>query len=153
MNKQQDLKSLGLIHLAMLAGQIMICFVINFVANENSGTNEMLRYIGPIISIATITMSFVLYNKSKAEGQSLENLEKKAAHFRSAYIVRMALLEGGNLMLVIFMFLDFGSKWIYLIFFAVGIGVFTLIRPTLEVFAEDYRLDSAEKRKMEETSF
>ena len=139
-----DFRALGILYLALLLGPLFMLMAAMIVGNGGANM-ELFQTIGPIISVMTIALSFVVYNMRKTKGQELSDLDEKFLHFRTSIIIRSAMLEFGNIILVSFVFLD-ASDWIYLIFFAIGMGVLLLVKPTLRTFIEDYKLNDEETR-------
>jgi len=146
-----DFRTLGILYLALLLGPIFMLITIMAMGNREMTDMELFRTIGPVISVITMALSFVIYNSRKTQGQQILDLHEKFLHFRTSTIIRSALLEGGNILLVMFMLLD-SSDWIYLIFFAVSTGVFLLVKPTPSTFIEDYKLKDGEARAIKDLS-
>lgn len=138
-NIKDHLKQLNIIYLALIAGQIMMCGIFLLLKIQEGGeTTSTYIYIGPLISIATITAAFAIHKTHKNKARKLTIEEEKLGHHRVSNITRWALLEGGNLINVIFFYLE--GNYIYLMFFALGMIAFTMFRPTEKVFKEEYRI-------------
>ena len=144
-----DFRALGILYLALLLGPLFMLMIILTVDNNEMDGIELFRTIGPVISVLTMALSFVIYNSRKVQGQQIMDVDEKFLHFRTSIILRSALLEGGNLLLIMFMFLD-SSDWIYLIFFAVSMGVFILVKPTPSTFITDYKLKDRDAQAIQD---
>ncbi|MEM1319066.1 MAG: hypothetical protein AAGG75_02355 [Bacteroidota bacterium] len=144
-----NFKSLQVLFLALLGGQLTMCIAFCIITGLRAGfsTEGIFWALGAIISISTIIIGVLLYNQRITKGVMLTGLSDKLAHYRGTVITRLALVEGGNIVLMVFMFLDNGST-IYLIFFAFGVGVFIYFRPTAEAFIQDYKLKAKEEEEL-----
>lgn len=134
---KDHLKNLNVLYLALIAGQVLICGIFLFltIQGKEEATSHYI-FIGPLLSIATITAAFMLYNTHKKQAKKIKDEDEKLLHHRSTNIIRWALLEGGNLINVILFFLE--GNYIYLLFFAMGLLAFLMLRPTEKAFKEEY---------------
>jgi len=152
---QEQVKQLGILYLALIAGQIGM-FIVLFFVIENNPTETTDGALGggfmPLIislfSVMSIAMAFLIYNKRKENGRQLEGgLHDKLAHFRTSFMVRAAVIEGVNfLALIVYFFID--DNYLYLVIFAIGISAFFLIRPTIDRLIEDYQLSANEQSEL-----
>lgn len=132
-------KNLNLIYLALISGQLLMCGVFVFISMHKAATaSSILIYIAPIVSIGTITVAFLLRNNHSAEAQELKDDKEKINHFRSSHIIRWALLEGGNLCMLIFFYLE--GHYLYLFLFACGMAAFAYLKPKENTLKEDYNI-------------
>lgn len=159
---QEFLKSLNILHLALLGGQVMIFVVLYFALDTSSESENSSMVVGGIdeIAIAFMTFfvlavgaSFFLFNKRKEEGKNLKGtLMDKLSHYRSSFVLRAALLEGANLsMLLIYFFVS--KNIVLLILFAIGAALFLMIRPTASRIIEDYQLSHGEQSQLRPSLF
>lgn len=159
---QEHLKSMNILYLALLGGQLMMFVMLYFAFEtpEEAGNDVSVAGGFDIITIAMIFffvsaagMSFFLYNKRKQEGQNLKSsLMEKLTHYRSSFILRLALLEGANLtMLLIYFFVS--KNMIFLILFGLGIALFLMARPTVDRIVQDYQLSGSEQRELSPSHF
>ena len=77
-------------------------------------------------------------------------LEEKLEHYRASFITRAALLEGSNLVALLFYFF-IERNYFYLVLFALGMGAFALIRPTVDRIIEDYQLSTSEQSELQDS--
>jgi len=153
----EEFRSINILYLAMLAGQVMIAGVLYFVGtgSETVDSNALVKggidsmvIIGISIFVAAVSASFVLFNKRKVEGSGLQgSLMDKLRHYRSSFVLRAALLEGPNLMMIVFYFF-LKSNIVFLLLFAVGIVLFLMIRPTVDRITQDYQLSGMEQSEL-----
>lgn len=150
---KEILKSLNIIYIALIGGQLILFAIIMYLMNDsgiapNAENLRMLRMFIPVVSVSTVAMSYVLYNKRREQGVELDNLTMKTSHYRVSNILRWAIVESGNMFALIAVFLT-GSNF-FLIFFFLGIGVFIVYRPNISGFVQDYSLNSGEEKVLRE---
>ncbi len=152
---QNEFKSIYIFYYALLAGQVLIALVISYlmIGSEISFGWEMsspFYLIAPVLMLGSITVSSILFSKRIDEAKSIRGgLHSKLEHYRSSIILRSGLLEGANLVCIIFYYLE--QNYFFLLLFFIGFGVFLLVRPSEEMFKEKYRLTEEERmefRKM-----
>jgi hypothetical protein len=143
----KTMKSLNVIYLALILGQLAFMAVAIFIANDSLPDVEnmsLLRTFIPVVSVSTVAISYVIYNKRREQGAELDDLTAKTLHYRTSNIIRWAVVEAGNLFAVVSVLLT-GSMF-FLIFFALGMGVFLVYRPTIKGFVNDYNLSTSEEK-------
>ena len=154
---QEQIKQMGILYLALIAGQLGMFAVLFFVAGNiisepESGDGAIggssLALIFALFCMMAIGMSFFIYNKRKESGRQLTgDLVEKLTHYRASFMVRAALIEGANLLaLIVYFFIE--SNYVLLLLFAIGIAAFLLIRPTIDRIVEDYQLSSSEQSEL-----
>ncbi|MFK7773648.1 MAG: hypothetical protein AB8F94_15970 [Saprospiraceae bacterium] len=145
-----EFKGNYIIYYALVAGQVLIALVISFLMMGNEITfgwdmSNPFHLIAPILMLSSISMSSFLFTKKMEEAKNIKGLFSKLAHYRSAIILRSAVIEGVNLACIIFYFLE--QNYFFLLLFFIGLGVFLLVRPSEEFFREKYRLTEEERIK------
>jgi len=95
-----------------------------------------------------IMISHYLYSNKIREGKKLKGFEEKLTHYRASNILRWALLEGVNLINLIFFFLS--KNYFFLLMFGLGFLIFFFTRPSKNGFTEDYKLNYEEKQDFKE---
>lgn len=149
-----DFKRSYILYYALIAGQVLIALIISYlmIGSEITFSWDMsnpFHLTAPILMLSCISMSSLLFTKKMEEAKSITGLFPKLEHYRSAIILRSALLEGANLICIIFYFLEL--NYFFLLLFFIGLGAFLLIRPSEDMFKEKYRLTEEERlefRKM-----
>lgn len=149
-----EFKGIRIIYYALAAGQIIMALIVSYlmIDGEKVFSWEMSNpfyLIAPILMLSSISMSSLLFTKRMEEAKSIKGFVEKIEHYRSAIILRSALLEGINLICIIFYFLE--VNYFFLLLFFIGLGAFLLIRPSEDMFKEKYRLTEEERmafRKM-----
>ncbi len=142
-------QSSTVLHLALVSGQVMIATILFFVIgiSPNATDNFMLSIVTCILSVGTIFASaFIHKRKLEALDLTTMNLEEKLTNFRSTSIIKWAMLEGGNLMVVLISWIT-GNTWL-MILFVVSLILLFMAKPTLERFAKEFRLSREEESQL-----
>ncbi len=145
-----DFKSLQIIYFALLIGQLGVAVFLIFATGLSGTTNsdQIFRFIVPIMLVGGIFGSYLIYNKKREEGAALNSLEEKVFHYRTSTILRCAIMEGVVLTSLVFFFLEGGASY-YLLFAAIGLAVFFTFRPTIAAFTSDYKLSRKEEEELD----
>lgn len=130
---KEIIKSTQIIHLAMCAGTLAACFIIGDIKAlyqlnlEALSINDILFFLIPITAI---NLSNILYRSILKKIDPKLDLDKKAEQYRSACIVRYALLEGAIFLLLIL-------QPAFLILCVLVILYLIYIRPSNSQFTKD----------------
>jgi hypothetical protein len=155
---KEHLQQMNILYMALLGGQLIIVTLLYFLqegpVNEDesamltSGGIDPIVLIGCMLFIASVSASFFMYNKKKVEGAQLSGtLMEKLDHYRVSFIMRAALLEGPNLtMIVLYFFVN--QHIIFMAMLAIGLTLFSIIRPTVDRIAQDYDLSGSEQNEL-----
>ena len=150
-------KSTLVLYYALLVGQILICIILSFlVISEKNPTLDMsfadIKQLLVLLLVpAAIMISHYLYSNKIREGKKLNGFKEKISHFRASSVMRWSLLEGVNLINLIFFFLS--GNYFFLITFSFGFLFFLLARPSENGFIQDYKLDYEEKQAFKDPMF
>ena len=152
---KEILKSLNIIYLALVAGQLMFFAIIFYMVSgsettPNAENLKMLRLFIPLVSVSTVAISYILYNQRIKQGAELDNLASKTSHYRVSNILRWAIVESGNLFALISVLLT--GAYFFLTFFLLGLGVFFVYRPSISGFVNDYNLSSSEEKVLKKNT-
>jgi hypothetical protein len=141
------LKPITLIYYALLAGQIMfmaVAYLLN--SNQISPTKhemyDMFIIIVPIIIGSGLFLSNFIFKMLIGKIEQKTSIENKLMTYRSALIIKYALMEGPSLFAIV-AFLISGNA-IFLAFAAVMILAFILQRPNRDKIAQDLNLNGKE---------
>ena len=140
------MKSLNVIYLALILGQLIFMGIVIFLSSgtiPDSENMSLLRTFIPVVSVSTAAISYVIYNKRREEGAEIEDLTEKTLHYRVSNIIRWAVVEAGNLFVIVSVLLT-GSTF-FVLFFILGMAVFIVYRPTVKGFVNDYNLSTSEE--------
>ena len=153
-NPANDFKGINILYYALVAGQILIALVMSYLMIDSEKTfswemSNPFHLIAPILMLSCISIGSFLFTKKMEEGKNLNGLNEKLEHYRASIILRSTLLEGANLICIIFFFLE--QNYFFLMLFFIGFGAFLLVRPSADFFKEKYKLNEEERvafRKM-----
>ena len=141
----------SILYLALLAGQVLFSLVVLWLlysGSMNVGMEEsVFVYLIPVFSISAIFGAYILQNRRNAAAAFLDDLDEKVQHYRQTIITCGAILEGANLLAIIAALLT--GQMYYLLYFAIGLGAFVLLRPSIDKFKKMYRLSLQEAADMQ----
>ncbi|GAB3934751.1 hypothetical protein [Mucilaginibacter myungsuensis] len=133
------LKTLKLIHLALLLGQVMfgaVAFLqIRNLHFDLDFNGQPLMIVVAVLAVSAFTVGNLLFNKQLEAAVSRTSLTEKLSGYQTAMIIRLALIEGPS-MLGIVGFLISGN-WAYLIVSGVLVFWFVILRPTKDKIETD----------------
>ena len=138
-------KSLQLMYYALLGGQLLFCIVVVGISEnkEIADPEDIFTFIAPIAAVGSIILAFVLNNIRKMQAKNLVELADKKDHFSSTVLLRSAILEGGSLFIIVCLFIA-GGGFLYLMLFALMIGAFLIMRPSIREMQDTYDLNQGE---------
>ncbi|MEZ4961664.1 MAG: hypothetical protein R2830_17680 [Saprospiraceae bacterium] len=149
-NPAQFFKTLIIIYVAMLVGQLLfgglIWWLLQQQETKSAGIFSGSGLLVMLVVGCAALISLILNRSRSEKGADLKGLPQKLMHYRTTCIFRWAFLEMGNMVAIIFAFLDQNST--LLLFFALGIGLFLLARPSNVQFAEMYHLTPNEEQEI-----
>lgn len=150
-------KNLNLIHLAMLAGQILFVIVALYLELTQTGQHpdeiegaEIYFMIVAILTVSGILGSKLLYESLTKNAQKKESIIEKMQAYQSALIVRLAILEGAILFAIVVFLL--ASEMLVLAFAAVLLLFFVGAKPTKQKAITDLRLNKENQKLIEDDS-
>jgi hypothetical protein len=140
-------RTLSIIHIAMLAGQIVfLAVILNLNMTSGNVSTEGLSFpfslVVPILTVACIIASNLIYrNRIKQSGTENE-ITSKMQYYYLGTIIKLALLEGPSLFSII-VFLMTGELY-FLIFTLILIMTFIVSRPSRQKAINDLKLNITE---------
>jgi len=142
---------LNIIFIALLSGQTIYFFVGLFMIQSGNidgfgGLNTIFMFITPVVVLSSILISKFIYTKQVTEFDKSLSLEKKLVSYRTANIIRLALLEGANIFSVSIMIIT--ANYFFAALFIVVIVLFFFNRPTKEKFIMDYEVSADDALKL-----
>ncbi len=151
MDLKKDFQAAIIIHIALVIGQILIALILVFIQSDNAAPKNdlVLVIVAVFVSVGTMFLSPLLYNKVLEERRvtaQKEDLAGKLEMYRATKILRWAMLEGGNLMLILVYFLT--GNALLLPLFVVSLGMMILARPSIEDFSDAFKLSAQEESKL-----
>jgi uncharacterized paraquat-inducible protein A len=140
-------KTLQIIFLALLLGQLAFAIIGNMILNEQTGIDTgALIYFVPVFLVIMVILGFSIFNSRMAKVSLEGSLEEKFNVYRNSSIIRWSMIEIGNLLAIVAAIVEGNS--LYLMFFAVGLIAFATTRPNIEEFTKRFKLSQDEQRKL-----
>lgn len=141
------LRSLSVIHLALLAGQV----IFGIVAYAQSkkiyfgihNMDSVFMYIVPLVAIGGFMGGYLMFKKQLTVIRSKSSLGEKVIAYQTALIVRYALLEGPSLLAIVIYMQD--GNLFFLGIAGLMILYFLSLRPTMEKVENDLDLNFNER--------
>ena len=144
-NFKEFFKSIQILHAAMFFGVIMILIILKFVLGVEDTSDGDLLYpaIGIGLAISSLVLGQIIFN-NKMESVKKERLSvmEKLEAYQSAYIMKLALLEGPTLVCLILHFLGGNPMLFYTCLFLIFIFAYerpiqARIKQQLNIHPED----------------
>ncbi|MEO0734147.1 MAG: hypothetical protein AAFZ52_15030, partial [Bacteroidota bacterium] len=141
--KTEDFKTLNILVYALMAGMTLFTCVVLFLVTGDQGIGDgpifgEIQDLGfvALFAVVCVTMSRVLYQKllDNLPREDRQDYNKAFSVYRSANILRYALLEGPGLMACVFALLT-GNLQLLLVT-AFLLAVMWMVRPSAEQFAD-----------------
>lgn len=133
-------RGLQILHFAMMAGVIMTLLVLKFfVGIQKISANPTMLYTFIGVAMFAMLLYFILYKKKIEAAKSFKGTtSEKLAHYREAFVFKLATFEGPALVGTIFHYLDGNPILLY------GVLAFIVMlflqRPTEENIIEELAL-------------
>ena len=144
-------QTLNIIFIALLSGQTIYFFVGIFLIQSGNidgfgGFNTIFMFITPVVVLSSILASKFIYSKQVAEFDKSLSLENKLVSYRTANIIKLALLEGANIFNISIMIIT--ANYFFAALFIIIIALFFFNRPTKEKFIMDYEVSADDALKL-----
>jgi len=134
-----SIKILLIVFAALLLGQCFFLGVILLIHAQGFQFIEegagIFQYVAVALTLTAIGVSTILYRNMMNQSHALSPRPDPIATYRTATIIRLAILEGGNMVNLVFYLLT--GKEIFLGLFAAIIAAFFLARPASDKIASD----------------
>lgn len=146
------LKTLRILHFALLAGMIffsLVSFFLNYTGVEPAAAelSGIFIYIIPVFVLGGFTASHLLFKNRMGIARSATGLTEKLTHYRAALIVRWALLEGPAFFAIVVYMLT--NELLFLGWAAIIIVYFITLWPTVAKSVADLELNYTEQHELE----
>lgn len=144
-------QTLNIIFIALLSGQTIYFLIGLFMIRSGNfegfgGSNTIFMFITPVVVLSSIVASKFIYAKQVTEFDKSLPIEIKMVSYRTASIIRLALLEGANIFTISFMIIT--SNYFFAALFVVVITLFFFNRPTKEKFIMEYEVSADDALKL-----
>jgi hypothetical protein len=143
--------TMNILFFALMSGQT-IYFVIGLFLIQSGnmegfgGMNTIFMFITPVVVLSSILASKLIYTKQAANFDKNLSLENKLVSYRTANIVRLALLEGANIFNISIMIIT--SNYFFAALFLIIIALFLLNRPAKAKFILEYEISADDALKI-----
>lgn len=155
MNLKLYLKSLSIIHIALILGQVVfgvVCIVVTgkteIILNPEG---DVFFLIVPAAALSGMIGAVIIFKKFLEQASVKPNLGEKLVAYRTAIIVRYALLEGPSLFGIVIYYLN--GNLFYLFISGFIILFFLTLRTTKEKLETDLKLDYKEKLELDKMNY
>jgi len=146
-------KQLSTIFYALAAGQLLFCAVAVFLRyqgtaafDEASTQNSTLTMVTPFLALAAFTAAWFVHKMRTNQGMNQKTLSEKTMHYRTTVLLRSAMIEGGNIILLVAYLLS--GRPIHLAWFVAGMLLFFYFRPSPANLVRDYQLSFDEAKQL-----
>jgi hypothetical protein len=144
-------KTLDVLFFAFLSGQIIYFIVGLFIIQSGElkgfgGLNTIFMFMTPVVVLSCIFASRFIYNKQVTEFDKSLPLENKMASFRTANIIKLALLEGANIITVSIMIIT--ANYFFAVLFVAVIVLVFFNKPSIEKFILEYEISADDALKL-----
>jgi len=143
MTSGEYFKSIKIVHIALVIGVVFFILISVFLQIKGFGTvapeiDNILLFVVPIFALGGIFASNFVFKKRLNEIRKKSNLKEKMEEYRSALIVKLALIEGPSFFAVVTYLLT--GNYIYLGLAVILIIVFLIYTPNKTKFINDLEL-------------
>ena len=152
---RSEIRTLKMIHLAMIAGQVLfaaVAFFLVFTGMLDKSANNLyilFRYLVPVCILGGLIGSHFVFRSRLEVIRSDSELSEKLLEYRTTLIIRYAMLEGGTFIALV-AYLVVGNH-IYLLAAVLVILYFLTLVPNTERVTADLGLNEDEKHKLNGT--
>ncbi|HWD86936.1 MAG TPA: hypothetical protein VG367_02340 [Mucilaginibacter sp.] len=151
LNPQGAVKALPIIHLALIAGQVLFCLVAYFQFPQKDfsmdGSKDPFVYVAVILAAGGFFLGSFLFRQQVGKIGPENSLSQKISAYQTAFILRAALAEGPSLFSVVAFMLS--GNLLFLAITGAIILYFLSFRPTREKVSNDLNLDYNEKAELD----
>lgn len=147
-----SLSKLHNIFIALAIGQILFCIAtVYLVLGEGfkglEFSSRSLMFSPAIVLLVAAGTAYALNQLLIRRGKRLKYLVTKVQQYAISGIVRLAIVEGGNILILLLALLSGNLN--LLLYFALGMLVFLYFKPSLADFAASFDLSEEEKARLE----
>ncbi len=144
---------LSILCLALIVGVSMFCAIAVFLASQagpllGANTSDIVFiYVALILSIICLSIAIIVFNKKLKMLQVVEVFDDKLKQYRSAIIIRAALIEAPALLNIIFFMLTQNTIFLFLALSLILIKIYFF--PRLSKISSDLALNYVELEKIQ----
>lgn len=143
--------TINILFFALIGGQTTYFVIGLFLIQPGNkvgfgGSNGVFMFITPVVVVSSIIASKFIYSKQVTNVDKKLSLENKLVSYRTANIVRLALLEGANIFNISIMIIT--ANYFFAALFIIIIALFVLNRPTKAKFILEYEISANDALKI-----
>ena len=152
MTSKEFIRSLVIIHIAMIMGLIFFAVVAVYLHMSGSFTTntaelrDIFLIIVPLFAFGAFMGSRFIFSMKLNQAKEKSDLTDKINEYRSILIIRFALLEGAALFSLVIYLLT--GDYIFLIIAGLMVVYFSLLKPTTDKLIFDLELGHDDKAKI-----
>jgi hypothetical protein len=150
---EENIRNNFVVWVSMLIGQVFFCAIAVFLVNngamgiiDHSNLNEILIYIVPSIAIICIFSGFYIFKQRLLALKELTDINAKFTNYKSALIIRWALIEGPSFLAIVSYLLT--GNYILLGIAVTIIVIFILFMPNKARTEADLELSWLDENKL-----
>lgn len=142
---------LNIIFLALLIVQIIYFGIFFFLVSADNlliqaELDRILMFIIPVIVLSGILAAKYIYTKIVAGFDKNLSIERKIMSYRNASIIRLALVEGVNILNITAMLIT--GNFLYSAYFLILIVFYVLFKPSKDKFIVEYEVSGDDVTKI-----
>ena len=143
--------TMNVLFFTLISGQTIYFIIGLFLIQSGNiegfdGLNTILMFITPVVILSSILASKFIYTKQVTMFDKNLSLENKLVSYRTANIVRLALLEGANIFNISIMIIT--ANYFFAALFIIIIALFLLNRPAKAKFILEYEISADDALKI-----
>lgn len=144
---KNQFSSIKIIYYVLVTGLITffaftLFFIQDRIADQSSNLDSIFTIVVPLFGLMMMFISRKVYSQLFANYKSSNDLSQKIEFYRKAKIVSWALVEGGCFFALVATILT--VNYLYVAVFILLFGYFIMMRPSVESFVQEMRLNSKE---------
>ena len=143
--------TINILFFVLISGQTIYFIIGLFLIQSGNkegfgGMNSVFMFITPIVVLSSILASKFIYTKQVTMFDKNLSLENKLVSYRTANIIRLALLEGANIFNISIMIIT--ANYFFAALFIIIIAFFLLNRPAKAKFILEYEISADDALKI-----
>jgi len=144
---KNQFSSIKIIYYVLVTGLITffaftLFFIQDRITDQSSNLDSIFTIVVPLFGLMMMFISRKIYTQMAGNYKSSNDLSQKIELYRKAKIVSWALVEGGCLFALVATILT--VNYLYVAVFILLFGYFIMMRPSVESFVQEMRLNSKE---------
>jgi len=144
---KNQFSSIKIIYYVLVTGLITffaftLFFIQDRITDQSSNLDSIFTIVVPLFGLMMMFISRKIYSQLFANYKSSNDLSQKIEFYRKAKIVSWAIVEGGCFFALVATILT--VNYLYVAVFILLFGYFIMMRPSVESFVQEMRLNSKE---------